>query len=39
MNKIFIDTGYIVGLLVEEDQWHKKAKDLIAFIGKKDKIL
>lgn len=38
-NKIFIDTSYIVGLLVEEDQWHKRAKELIPLIDKKEKII
>jgi len=38
MNKIFIDTSYIVGLLVEKDQWHNQAFNLIPKIDKKDKI-
>jgi predicted nucleic acid-binding protein len=38
-NKIFIDTSYIVGLLVEEDKWNKRAKELISLIDKKEKII
>lgn len=38
-NKIFVDTSYIVGLLAENDHWHKKAKKLIPIIKKKEKII
>lgn len=37
-NKIFIDTSYIVGLLYEKDQWHKRAVELLPKIDKKELI-
>ena len=38
-NRIFLDTSYIVGLLVEKDQWHDKAIELICKIDKKEQII
>lgn len=37
--RIFIDTSYIVGLLVEKDEWHDQAIELIPKIDKRDKII
>ena len=36
---IFLDTNYIVGLFVENDQWHKKAKEKEPYVQNKNKII
>jgi len=36
---IFIDTNYIVGLFVKNDQWHEKAKEKEPYIENKDKLI
>ncbi|MCL2115147.1 MAG: PIN domain-containing protein [Methanobrevibacter sp.] len=36
---IFIDTNYIVGLFVKNDQWHNKAKKNKFFVQNKEKII
>ena len=36
---IFIDTNYIVGLFVKNDQWHEKAKEKEPYIQNKEKFI
>ena len=36
---IFIDTNYIVGLFVKNDQWHEKAKEKEHYTHNKEKII
>ena len=39
VNKVlFIDSNFIVGLTVDNDEWHEKAKELIDYVDKKHKI-
>ncbi|MGL6297941.1 MAG: type II toxin-antitoxin system VapC family toxin [Methanobacteriaceae archaeon] len=35
---IFIDSNYIVGLFVKNDNWHEKANAIIDYIDKKEKV-
>lgn len=36
---IFIDTNYIVGLFVKNDQWHEKAKEKESYTHNKEKLI
>ena len=36
---IFIDTNYIVGLFVKNDQWHEKAKEKEPYTRNKEKLI
>lgn len=36
---IFLDTNYIVGLFVKNDQWHEKAKEKELYVRNKEKVI